>query len=86
MSVRMEVFTAEPPCAGCVKLLETADEFAQEYKGKVQVIKHIGPCKEFETYKLTLVPAVVFNEGKIKLVGVCPDKETIVASLKEMGV
>lgn len=82
----MEVFTAEPPCAGCVKLLQMADEFAQQYKGKVQVIKHIGPSKEFDAYRLTLVPAVVFNEGEIKIVGVCPDRETIIASLKEMGM
>lgn len=84
--VKMEVFTAEPPCAGCTKLLQLADEFEQQFKAKVEVEKHIGPSKEFEEYKLTLVPAVVFNKGKIKIVGVCPSKETIIASLKEMGV
>jgi hypothetical protein len=33
-----------------------------------------------------VVPAVVFNEGRIKIMGVCPSIQTIEASLKEMGV
>jgi hypothetical protein len=82
----MEVFTAEPPCAGCTKLLHLADEIAEKYKGKVKVLKHIGSSKEFDMYKLALVPAVVFNQGEIKIVGVCPSRETLIASLKEMGV
>ena len=86
MVVKVEVFTAEPPCAGCVKLLEMADEIAKSYGEKVNVIKHIGPCEEFDKYKLTLVPAVVVEEGKIMLMGVCPDMDTFAASLKEVGV
>ncbi|WP_455364061.1 thioredoxin family protein [[Eubacterium] cellulosolvens] len=86
MTITMEVFTAEPPCAGCTKLLQIADEIAQRYKEEVKVVKHTGPSKEFEAYKLTLVPATVFNQGKIKIVGVCPSKDTILASLKEMGL
>jgi len=79
------VFTAEPPCAGCVKLLEYADLIKAKYGEKVEVIKHIGPCEEFNKYGLTLVPAIVFNEGKIKIMGVCPDMQTIEIALKEMG-
>jgi len=86
MSVRLETFTAEPPCAGCVRLLELADEIEKKYKEEVEVIKHIGPCKEFEKYELTVVPAVVLNEGKIKIMGVCPSLKSLEASLKEMGV
>lgn len=84
--VKVEFFTAEPPCAGCVDLLKMADEVAKVYGGKVEVIKHIGPSEEFERYGLTLVPAVVFEEGRIMLVGLCPDMETIAASLRELGV
>jgi len=86
MSVKVEVFTAEPPCAGCTALLKLADEVSRKFKGEVEVIKHIGPSKEFEKYKLTVVPAVVINEGKILIMGVCPDEETMVGALKEMGV
>lgn len=85
MVVKVEVFTAEPPCAGCTKLLEIADSLKEEYGERVEVIKHIGPCEEFNKYNLTVVPAMVFNEGKIKIMGVCPSMQTIDASLKEMG-
>lgn len=86
MSVRLETFTAEPPCAGCVRLLELADEIEKKYKEEVEVIKHIGPCKEFEKYELTVVPAVVLNEGRIKIMGVCPSKQTLKDALREAGV
>ena len=86
MVVKVEVFTAEPPCAGCSKLLEIADLFKEKYGERVEVTKHIGPCEEFNKYHLTVVPALVFNEGRIKIMGVCPSMQTIEASLKEMGV
>jgi len=86
MIVKVEIFTAEPPCAGCLKLLEFADLIKEKYGERVEVIKHIGPCEEFSKYALTVVPAVVFNEGKIKIMGVCPSMQTIETSLKEMGV
>ncbi len=84
--VKVEVFTAEPPCAGCTKLLEIADALKEKYGEKAEVIKHIGPCEELNKYNLTVVPAMVFNEGKIKIMGVCPSMQTIESSLKEMGV
>lgn len=86
MVVKVEVFTAEPPCPGCLKLLEYADIIKAKYGDKVEVIKHIGPSEEFNKYGLTVVPAIVFNEGKIKIMGVCPSMKTIEAALKEMGV
>ena len=86
MVVKVEVFTAEPPCAGCSKLLEIADLLKEKYSERVEVIKHIGPCEEFNKYHLAVVPALVFNEGRVKIMGVCPSMQTIEASLKEMGV
>ena len=86
MVVKVEVFTAEPPCAGCLKLLEIADLLKEKYGERVDVIKHIGPCEEFNRYGLTVVPAMVFNEGKIKIMGVCPSTKTIETALMEMGV
>ena len=86
MVVKVEVFTAEPPCAGCVKLLEVSDMIKERYGDGVDVIKHTGPCEEFGKYGLTVVPAMVFNEGKIKIMGVCPSMKTIEAALGEMGL
>ena len=86
MAVKIEFFSAEPPCAGCVHLMELADEIAAEYSKKVEVVKHVGPCEEFDRYKLRVVPAVVINEGRIKLMGVCPSRKTLESALTEMGV
>ncbi len=86
MVVKVEVFTAEPPCAGCLKLLEIAYLLKEKYGERVDVIKHIGPCEQFNSYGLTVVPAMVFNEGKIKIMGICPSMKTIEAALMEMEV
>jgi hypothetical protein len=84
--IKVEFFVAEPPCAGCVDLLQTADEIATKYNKKAKVVKHLGPCQEFEKYGLTMVPAVVFEEGRIMLMGVCPDMDTLTACFLELGV
>ncbi|MCQ5376896.1 MAG: thioredoxin family protein [Candidatus Methanomethylicia archaeon] len=84
--VKVEFFTAEPPCAGCVDLLKIADEVAKKYGKKAEVVKHIGMCDEFQKYGITMVPAVVFEEGRIMLMGVCPDMETLDAAFRELGV
>ena len=64
MTVKMEVFSGEPPCPGCLAILALADEFAKKYKGKLEVIKLIGEeaTAKFDEYKLGCVPAVVINE------------------------
>jgi hypothetical protein len=83
--VKLETFTAEPPCPGCSKLLGLAEEIEKEYGEKLELIRHIGPCEEFGKYGLTVVPAVVVAE-KIKIMGVCPSEKTIKAVLWEVGL
>jgi len=83
--VKLEVFTAEPPCAGCVALLELADKIQENFP-EVKLVKHIGMCDEFVQYKITYVPATIIEEGRIAMMGLCPSYDTIVAALTEMGV
>ncbi len=83
--VKLETFTAEPPCPGCSKLLELADRIKENYVEELEVLKHIGPCEEFDKYWLTVVPAVVI-EGRIMIMGVCPNEKTITAALWEVGL
>ena len=87
MMVRMEVFSGDPPCLGCVAILTLADEFAKKYKGKLEVIKLIGEeaTAKFEEYKLNCVPAVVINE-KIRIEGICPSRTTLANALRECGL
>lgn len=87
MMVRMEVFSGDPPCPGCVAILALVDEFAKKYKGQLEVIKLIGEeaTAKFEEYKLGCVPAVVINE-KIRIEGICPSRTTLANALREGGL
>jgi thiol-disulfide isomerase/thioredoxin len=87
MTVRMEVFSGDPPCPGCLAILALADEFGQKYGGRLEVIKLIGEeaTAKFEEYKLGCVPAVVINE-KIRIEGICPSRTTLANALREAGL
>ena len=87
MKVRMEVFSGDPPCPGCVAVLALADEYAQKYQGKLEVVKLVGEeaMAKFEEYKLGCVPAVVINE-KIRIEGICPSRTTLDNALREGGL
>ena len=87
MKVKMEVFSGDPPCPGCVAILALADEYAKKYKGKLEVIKLVGQeaVAKFEEYKLGCVPAVVVNE-KIRIEGICPSRTTLDTALREGGL
>lgn len=87
MTVKMEVFSGDPPCPGCAALLALADEYAEKYRGKLEVTRYIGKnaMAKFEEYGLWCTPAVVINE-MIRIEGVCPSKETLDAALQEAGL
>ena len=87
MMVKMEVFSGDPLCPGCVAILELADEFAKQYEGKLEVTKLVGEeaMAKFEEYKLGCVPAVVINE-KIRIEGICPSRTTLANALREGGL
>ncbi|MDD5590679.1 MAG: thioredoxin family protein [Dehalococcoidales bacterium] len=87
MKVRMEVFSGDPPCPGCVAILALADEYAKKYKDKLEVVKLVGQeaIAKFEEYKLGCVPAVVINE-KIRIEGICPSRTTLDSALREGGL
>jgi len=87
MPVKMEVFSGDPPCSGCVDLLALADEYAAKYQDRLQVVKLIGKeaMAQFTKYQLVCTPAVVIN-GKIKIEGICPSRETLSNALVEGGL
>jgi len=87
VKVKMEVFSGDPPCPGCVAILALADEYAKKHKGRLEVIKLIGQeaMTKFEEYKLGCVPAVVVNE-KIRIEGICPSRATLDNALREGGL
>lgn len=87
MTVRMEVFSGDPPCPGCIAVLALADEYAKKYKDKLEVIKLVGKqaTAKFNEYKLGCTPAIVINE-KIRIEGICPSRTTLDNALREGGL
>lgn len=87
MTVRMEVFSGDPPCSGCIAVLALADEYAKKYGDKLEVIKLVGKqaMAKFKEYKLGCTPAVVINET-IRIEGICPSRTTLDSALREGGL
>ena len=83
--VKIEVFLSIPTCSGGVSLSKLLREIEREFGNKIEVATYKGRNELFEKYNLTAAPAVVV-EGLVKIMGVCPSKETLISALKEAGL
>jgi len=71
-------------CPG-VSLTRLLREIEVEFGGKVEIITYKGRHELFEKYNLTAAPAVVVGE-LVRIMGVCPSKESLVSALREAGL
>jgi hypothetical protein len=85
--VKLEVFSGDPPCPGCVAIIDLAQRVAARYPGELEltVLKGQEAMAKFEEYKLFCVPAAVVN-GSIRIEGMCPDEGTLNNALREGGL
>lgn len=85
--VKLEVFSGDPPCPGCVALVELAQRVAAQYEGELEltVLKGAAAMEKFEQYRLFCVPAAVVN-GNIRIEGMCPSEATLNNALREGGL
>ena len=85
--VKLEVFSGDPPCPGCVAIIELAQRVAAKYKGELALTIYEGAeaMEKFEEYKLFCVPAAVVNES-IRIEGMCPSEATLNNALREGGL
>jgi hypothetical protein len=85
--VQLEVFGGDPPCPGCVALVDLAKRVAARYEGELELNVSIGAegMEKFEKYGLFCVPAAVVN-GTIRIEGMCPSEATLKAALREGGL
>lgn len=83
--VKIEVFLSIPTCSGGVSLSKLLEEIEREFGNRVEVITHKGRHELFEKYNLTAAPAVVVGE-LVRIMGVCPSKETLISALREAGL
>jgi hypothetical protein len=85
--VKLEVFSGDPPCPGCVAIIELAQKVAARYEGELElsILKGAEAMEKFEAYKLFCVPAAVIN-GTIRIEGMCPSEATLNNALREGGL
>jgi len=85
--VKLEVFSGDPPCPGCVAIVELAQRVAARYEGDLELAIYSGAkgLEKFEEYRLFCVPAAVVN-GSIRIEGMCPSEATLNNALREGGL
>jgi len=85
MPLKVEAFTSNPPCSGGRLLLRLVEEIKKEYGDKIEIEIYRGISKKLEEYQIETSPAVVIDKD-IRIIGVCPSKETFKEALREAGV
>ncbi|MBN1189448.1 MAG: thioredoxin family protein [Dehalococcoidales bacterium] len=83
--IKIEAFLSVPACSGGVSLMRLLREIEQEYGDKVEITINKGRNDLFEKNNLSSAPALIIGE-LVRFMGVCPDKESLVAALKESGL
>lgn len=87
-TVKLEIFSGDPPCPGCVAILDLAKRVAAQYdESELELVIYEGAegMEKFEEYKLFCVPAAVVN-GAIRIEGMCPSEATLNNALREGGL
>lgn len=85
--VQLEILIGDPPCPGCVAIVDLAERVAAKYPGELElaVLSGDGAVPKFEEYNLYCVPAAVVN-GSIRIEGMCPSEATLNNALREGGL
>ena len=83
--LKIEAFLSIPTCSGGVNLTRLLDEIEKEYGDKVEILRYKGRDELFEKYNLTTAPALVVG-GLVRIMGLCPSKESLISALKECGL
>jgi len=85
--VQLEIFSGDPPCPGCVAIIDLAKRVAAKYPDELELTILAGSeaMAKFEEYQLFCVPAAVVN-GAIRIEGMCPSEATLNNALREGGL
>jgi hypothetical protein len=83
--VKIEAFLSVPTCSGGVNLTRLLGEIQQEFGDKVEIVTYQGRNELFEKYNLTTAPALIVG-GLVRVMGLCPSKESLISALKEAGL
>ena len=84
----LEIFSGDPPCPGCVAIIELAKKLKAKYDdSELQLSIYAGEAAmtKFKEYGLYCVPAAVVN-GNVRIEGMCPTETTLNNALREGGL
>ncbi len=84
-AIKIEAFFSVPPCSGGVSLMRLLEEIKAEFGEQVELKYHRGPNPRLDELKISVLPAVVVG-GLVRIIGVCPSKQTLVNALQECGL
>jgi hypothetical protein len=85
--VKLEIFSGDPPCPGCIAIIDLAKKVTAKYPDELELTVLAGAqaMDKFTEYKLFCVPAAVVN-GSIRIEGMCPSEATLNNALREGGL
>ena len=83
--VKIEAFLSVPTCSGGVNLTKLLNDIQQEFGDKVEIVTYKGRNELFEKYNLPTAPALIVG-GLVRIMGLCPSKESLISALKEAGL
>lgn len=83
--VIIEAFLSVPPCSGGIALSRLLEDIQREFGEKVAITIHRGPTPRLEELKISATPAIIVGD-LVRIMGVCPDRETLVSALQECGI
>lgn len=76
MNIVIKIFGTEPPCIKCRAAESITKEVAEEFGGKVKVIKLSALSEEADRYGIFITPSIVINE-KLVFSGKVPSKDEL---------
>ncbi len=83
--MKVEVFTSMPSCSGGRMVLRLVEQIKKEYGDKIDVEVIKGPTDRAKAYGLKVSPAIIIDKD-VRIIGVCPSKQTLKNALREAGV
>ena len=83
--LQIKVFGTIPPCANCTRAEREATKAAQQFPGRVEVIKRDALGPEAEAYGLMATPLVVVGEEVVGTGRVVPASKLLSIITERLG-
>ena len=83
--LQIKVFGTTPPCANCKRAEQQAQKAAEQFPGKVQVVKLDALGPEAEPYGIVVTPLIVVGDKVVSSGKVLPADKLVPIIKAELG-